>query len=122
MAKYCPICNCNTNCTENNCDSCKVREGKRGELLDRIHAEQKNYLNRITRLKPHEIIAKAYEINWRNEFVIQLENTVFDDETLEVLLDTPYLLDALYEEWLGIDDGIGDMVADAIHYFAKKGE
>ena len=119
MAKYCPIAKQYTNCTDN-CKSCMDEENKVINFIDRITSEQEAYLNHIATLSPREIIAKAYEICYRNEFVSLLENTMFDDETLDKLMQTPKLLDVLYDEWLKTDASICDMLRDVIYDFAKE--
>ena len=89
-------------------------------LIKRIHEEQKEYLARIEQMPPREIISKAYEICWREEFICLLESTEFDDETMAVLLNTPHLLDILYDEWLSTDVGVHDMLADVIRDFVRE--
>ena len=89
------------------------------DFIDRIHAEQEQYLNHIATLSPNEIIEKAYEICYRNEFVCILESTMFDDATMAALMNTPHILDVLYDEWLKTDAGVCDMLEDVIRDFKK---
>lgn len=119
MSKYCPMCNEYTNCTDN-CKTCMEEENKMNELTNRIYAEQKAYLDRIATLPPREIINKAYEICWREEFVCLLETTMLDDKTIEVLLNTEHLLDLLYDEWLSTDVSVSDMLKDVIRNFIEE--
>ena len=121
MSKYCPMCDDYTNCTDC-CDACfeEERKNKMNELIDRIHAEEKEYLEFVAKLPPEEIIRKSYEICWREEFVILLETTMFDDETLAVLTNTPNLLDVLYDECLKADIGVGDILSEIIRDFAES--
>ena len=90
------------------------------EFINRIRTEQKEYLDHIATLSPKEIIRKAYEICWREEIICVLENTEFDNETLELLNKIPYVLDVLYYEWLGTDVSVHDMLADVVHEFVNK--
>ena len=89
-------------------------------LINRIYAEQKEYLARVEQMPPREIISKAYEICWREELICLLESTEFDDDILNVLLNTPHLLDILYDEWLSTDVSVHDMLADVIRDFARE--
>jgi hypothetical protein len=117
------MCDEYTNCTEN-CNQCLKEamreEQKQSELLERVRADQQEYIDNIAKLSPAEIIGNAYEIFWRGELVVMLECTAFDYETLETLCKVPHLLDVLYDEWLGFDDGISEMLVDIIHRFAKE--
>ena len=90
------------------------------KLIDRIHAEHQQYLADIAQLPPIEIIRKAYEICWREEFICLLENTEFDDKTLSVFNNTPHLLDTLYDEWLSTDISVHDMLSDVIYNFTRR--
>lgn len=119
MSKYCPMCNAYTNCTDN-CNTCIEEANKMKNFIDRIHAEQKEYLDYIATLSPKEIIEKAYEICYRNEFVCILESTMFDDETMVVLMNTPHILDLLYDEWLKTDASVCDILEDVIRDFAQE--
>ena len=89
-------------------------------FINRIHAEQTQYLADIAQLPPNKIIEKAYEICYRNEFVSILESTMFDDETMAVLMNTPNILDILYDEWLRTDASVCDMLEDVIRDFAES--
>ncbi len=90
------------------------------ELIDRIYKEQEEYLANIEKLSPKEIIAKAYEICYREEFISILETEEFDDKTVAVLLATPNILDTLYAEWLDTDGGVVDMLTDVIRTFVEE--
>lgn len=90
------------------------------ELIDRIYKEQEEYLANIEKLSPKEIIAKAYEICYREEFISILETEEFDDKTVAVLLATPNILDTLYSEWLDTDGGVVDMLTDVIRTFVEE--
>ena len=89
-------------------------------LIKRIHEEQKEYLARMEQMPPREIINKAYEICYREEFMCILENTEFAEEEIEVLLGTPNVLAVLYDEWLKTDASVCDMLEDVIREFARE--
>ena len=90
------------------------------ELINRIHKEQAEYLEYIKQLSPEEIIRKAYEICYREEFIVILETKIFDDDTLTVLQDTPHLLDVLYDEWLKTDAGVTEILTEVIDNFVEE--
>ena len=92
------------------------------ELIDRIRIEEQRYLDYIATLSPREIIGKAYEICWREEFICLLETTMFDDETLAILLNTSNLLDVLYDEWLKTDVSVHNMLYDVIRDFVEEAQ
>ena len=122
MRKYCPLCDDITNCTEN-CTQCLKEERekeKMDELVARIKAEQTAYHDYLATLQPQDIIAKSYETCWRAEFAILLENTMFDEKTVEALLKLQHILDVLYDEWLHTDDRISEKLEDVIYFFAKE--
>lgn len=87
------------------------------KLVNKIHEEQEQYLVEIEKLPPKEIIFKAYEICYREEFVGMLENTEYSDETMEQLLALPNPIGVLYNEWLGTDGGVCEMLEDVIRNF-----
>ena len=89
-------------------------------LIKRIHEEQKEYLARMEQMPPREIINKAYEICYREEFMCILENTEFAEEEIEVLLGTPNVLAVLYDEWLKTDASVCDMLEDVIRDFVRE--
>lgn len=83
-------------------------------LLERIHKEQEEYLEEIKQLPPEKIIAKAYEMCYREEFIIILETGHLDDKTIDKLLKYPFIIDMLYSKWLNTDGSICDMLIDVI--------
>lgn len=83
-------------------------------VLERIHKEQKAYYDRIEKLPPRAIINKAYEMCYRDELMIILENTEFSDEVYEKLLSETYILEFLYDEWLDADVSICQELEDII--------
>ena len=90
------------------------------KLIDRIYKEHEEYLNHIEQLTPKEIIGKAYEICYREEFISILESSTFSNEAIEVLLNTPNVLDVIYDEWLNTDASICDMLTDVITTFVEE--
>ena len=84
------------------------------KLVNKIHEEQEQYLAEIEKLPPKEIIFKAYEICYREEFVNILENVEFSDEFTAKLLEMPNPIYFLYDEWLGADGGVWEMLEDVV--------
>lgn len=87
---------------------------KKTELITKILKEQTNYLNAMRQKSPDEIIARAYEICYREEIAIILESTDFDDDKMAQLLALPNPVGFIYSEWLKIDATVDDMLRDAI--------
>lgn len=87
------------------------------KLVNKIHEEHEQYLAEIEKLPPKEIIFKAYEICYREEFVGMLENTEYSDEVMAKLLEVPNPIGMLYDEWLRMDGGVCEMLEDVIRDF-----
>ena len=87
------------------------------KLVNKIRTEQEQYLAEIEKLPPKEIIYKAYEICYREEFAGMLENTEYSDETMEKLLEYPNPVGILYDEWLGMDCSVCEMLENIIREF-----
>ena len=90
------------------------------KLINRICKEHEEYLEHIKQLPPEEIIGKAYEICYREEFINIIENSILSAETVKVLLNTPHVIDVLYDEWLKTDGSICDMLTDVIINFVEE--
>jgi hypothetical protein len=90
------------------------------KLINHIHEEHKEYLEHIEQLSPKEIISKAYEICYREEFISIIEGSILSDETIEVLLNIPHIIDVLYDEWLKTDGSVCDMLTDVIINFVEE--
>lgn len=84
------------------------------KLVNRIHEEQKQYLEEIEQLTPKEIISKAYEICYREEFICMLETTEYSEEIMTKLLQYQNPIAVLYREWLYMDGSVCDILEDVI--------
>ena len=93
---------------------------KHQQLIERIHKEHEEYLNNLKQQSPDEIIRHSYETCYREEFLCLIENTMFDDETIDALLQVPNPIGILYDEWLSTDVSVADLLAETIDYFAKE--
>lgn len=87
------------------------------KLVNKIHEEHEQFLAEIEKLPPKEIIFKAYEICYREEFVMMLESTEYSDETMTKLLEVPNPIGVLYDEWLHYDCSICEMLEDVIRNY-----
>ena len=87
------------------------------QLIDRIHAEHEEWLAKLKQKPADEIIGKAYEICYREEFISVLECRDFDDEEVEKLMKLPNILDILYDEWLKTDASVCQMLEDVVTDF-----
>lgn len=90
------------------------------KLVNKIHEEQEQYLAKIEKLPPKEIVFKAYEICYREEFANILENTEFSDEFTEKLLEMSEPIGILYDAWLNTDCGVWEMLEDVIRNFEEE--
>ena len=89
------------------------------KLTNKIHEEQEQYLAEIEKLPPKEIIYKAYEICYREEFINILDNAEFTDDVMQALLEVPNPVAELYEKWLHTDIGVWDILEDVIRNYAE---
>lgn len=87
------------------------------KLVNKIHEEHEQFLAEIEKLPPKEIIFKAYEICYREEFVCMLENTEYSEETMAKLLEAPNPIGMLYDDWLHMDCSVCEMLEDVIRNF-----
>lgn len=87
---------------------------KKTKLAQHILKEQNDYLDAMRQKSPDEIIARAYEICYREEIAIILESTDFDDDQMTTLLNMPNPVGFIYSEWLKVDAGVSEMLTDHI--------
>ena len=87
---------------------------KKTKLTQLVLKEQAEYLDTMRQKPADEIIARAYEICYREEIAVILISTDFDDDQIAMLLALPNPVGFVYSEWLKIDDGVGDMLTDNI--------
>lgn len=95
---------------------CKVEvKSKKEMLLNRIHKEQEEYRNHLKELSPNEIINHSYKTCYRDELISLLESEIFSDEVIDKLLELPSIIDFLYDEWLGTDGDICEMLREVVN-------
>ncbi len=87
---------------------------KKTELITKVLKEQADYLAAMRQKPAEEIIARAYEICYREEIATILESEDFDDDKMATLLALPNPVGFIYSEWLKIDDGVGEMLTNNI--------
>ena len=84
------------------------------QLIERIHEEHKAFLAELKQMPAEEIIRRAYEICYREEFVSLLECKCLDDEDIAKLLKLPDPVGFLYHKWLKTDASVCEMLEDVI--------
>ena len=84
------------------------------QLIERIHEEHKEFLAKLSKQPADQIIRRAYEICYREEFVSLLETKYLEDEEIAKLLKLPNPVGFLYSEWLKTDAGVCEMLEDVI--------
>ena len=87
------------------------------QLVNKIYEEHEQYLAEIEKLPPKDIISKAYEICYREEFVGMIENTEYSDKVMAKLLEVPNPIGMLYDDWLHMDCGVYEILEDVIRNF-----
>jgi hypothetical protein len=91
------------------------------QLIDRIHAEHEEWLAELKQKPVDEIISKAYEICYREEFMSLLEADYLTEEEIAKLLRLPNPVGFLYGEWLKNDASICEMLEEVItHYLYEE--
>lgn len=84
------------------------------QLINRIHAEHEEFLAELKQKPADEIIRKAYEICYREEFVSILESDYMTEEKIAKLLKLPNPVGFLYDEWLKTDASVCEMLEEVI--------
>jgi hypothetical protein len=84
------------------------------QLINRIHAEHEEWLAELKQKPVDEIIRKAYEICYREEFISLLTADYLTDEEVAKLLRLPNPIGFLYSEWLKTDASVVEMLEDVI--------
>lgn len=87
------------------------------QLMNRIYTEHEEWLAELKQKPADEIIRKAYEICYREEFISILEGYYLADEEIEKLLQLPNPVGFLYGEWLKTDAGVCEMLEDVVNDF-----
>ena len=91
------------------------------KLVEKIHKEQKEYLENLKKQPADKIIEASYETCYRNEIVCLLESSDIDDEEdIAILLAMSDTLDELYAEWLSADCSVCDMLLDVIFDYVRE--
>lgn len=83
------------------------------KLIEKIHAEEKEFIDAMMLRAPDEIIEAAYEITYKREIICILETTSIPDEQAKAISCLANILDFFYYVWMDWD---GDSLKDAIDY------
>lgn len=84
-------------------------------LYEKMHAEQKQFLEKLRAGSVEVVISKAYEIAFRNNVLFLFENeTALAPKELEILLEMEQPLAELYAEWLSTDTSEMQNLQDCI--------
>lgn len=84
-------------------------------LYEKMHAEQKQFLEELRAGSVEDVISKAYEIAFRNNVLFLFENeTALALKELEILLEMEHPLAELYAEWLSTDTNEMQNLQDCI--------
>ena len=86
----------------------------RQQLIDRIHANHKEWLADLKKQGVDQVIRRAYEICYREEFICLLETKYLEDEEIAKLLKLADPVGYLYSEWLKTDASVCEMLEEVI--------
>lgn len=87
------------------------------EIYNKLNKELKDFKEELTKLKPEDIINKAYEITIKEEFVDLFGGQPkYDLHTLKALLQKDNALDYLYDDWYNEKNhGISELIEDNMY-------
>jgi len=94
------------------------------KLHNNAMIEHENYFARIKKLPPQQIIEVAYEMVLKDEILSILAdlNHSMDGRTVEILLSTQNPIDSIYQEWLGGNQPLRDMLKSTMASFVEQSE
>ncbi|MGN0107185.1 MAG: DUF3848 domain-containing protein [Hominilimicola sp.] len=84
------------------------------KLYQKAQEEHQNFIKELQQSTAEEVIARAYELVMRENFLIIFENENLTDTEVKKLLELEHPLAECYEEWLGNDYSYMDMLRDTI--------
>ena len=70
------------------------------KLITRAVREQDAYTEQLKTLPPEQIIAKAYEISYRDNILLTMQTSDYTVPQLQALLIIEQPVGSLYQEWL----------------------
>ena len=95
-------------------------EEKKGQLYDRMAAEQEEYKAWLCGFPPEEILEHSYSYATREDILTALEYMDLEEERVDALLKSPSPLSDIYDEYCNIEGDYMDVIRDAITESADK--
>lgn len=86
----------------------------------KLQLEYDNFIEKLMKLSPKEIIESSYEKIFKEEFLILLQEKELSKSEINSLLKVDYPLDALYQEWLKNDLSYVRMVDETLDNYMNK--
>lgn len=88
-------------------------------LMSKLDAENKMYVESLRGKTPQEIIDKSYETTCKNEFVCLMDTNNYDEYELRALLNLDNTLDYVYQDWINFDGGF-NCLEESVNQTVKK--
>lgn len=83
-------------------------------LYEKVQAEYDAFIEELKTKPAEEVIEKAYEKVFKEEFVCICEFANFDRKEAKALYLEKYPLDRMYQDWLKSDASYMDMLRDSV--------
>ena len=105
-------------------DTQKAGLSKPNELKIKLWLEYTEFINKLQKLPPEQIVERSYEKVCKEEIVIRFENQNYLSEAnAQMLLSEDVTLDDLYNAWLKADSNLGETIEYCIDdYIYRLGE
>ncbi len=87
---------------------------KQDQLYSKLNKEFDQFIEKLEKLSPKEIISRSYEKVFKEDIVMCFEEGFVEEEDVEKLLEKENLLDFLYNEYLDSDVSYMEMLRDNI--------
>lgn len=97
-----------------------AEESLREELVKKLKQEQEEYLNEVREEGVEYALEKAYEITTRQEIIDYLSYANVDLKDMKALIKTEYIIDRIYDEWLGFDGNFYEILEYPIESEIKR--
>lgn len=92
-----------------------MKENLVNSVHEKLYHEYVEFIQKIEKLPPKQIIDNAYSISVKQELVDMFYGSSrFSNRELKALLELPHTLDYLYDSWLDADGGIHEVIFDGI--------
>lgn len=92
-----------------------MKENLVNSVHEKLYHEYVEFIQKIEKLPPKQIIDNAYSISVKQELVDMFYGSSrFSNRELKALLELPHTLDYLYDSWMDADGGIHEVIFDGI--------